>query len=190
MTETWNWRGAARCRVADADELFVRGRHQREARRFCGTCPVRTECLAYALDHRVEVGVWGGMTERQRRALLRCRPQVRSWARLLADAQRAHYTAGTDTAGAESAAHEGGAVCTGASLPGVSGVTGDDDTAGTRHGGSVRTGRVGDDAATGTDPTGDVAEHPLGETSTRTHPHRCRSVRGRTGRSGGRVGGR
>lgn len=95
---SWNWRRAARCRVADADGLFVRGRHQRDARRFCGTCPVRTECLAHALDHRVEIGVWGGMTERQRRALLRERPQVQSWAQLLDAARRAYYTAQLDAA--------------------------------------------------------------------------------------------
>ena len=51
---------------------------------------MRTECLAHALDHRVEFGVWGGMTERQRRALLRARPEVTSWAELLTAAQRAH----------------------------------------------------------------------------------------------------
>jgi WhiB family redox-sensing transcriptional regulator len=46
-------------------------------------CPVRTECLADSLDNRVEFGVWGGMTERERRALLRRRPNVTSWRRLL-----------------------------------------------------------------------------------------------------------
>lgn len=91
MVETWNWRTAARCQVGDAEGLFVRGRHQQEARRFCGVCPVRTECLAHALDNRVERGVWGGMTERQRRALLRERPRVRSWAELLCAARRAYY---------------------------------------------------------------------------------------------------
>jgi len=48
---------------------------------------VRTECLADALDNRVEYGVWGGMTERERRALLRRRPDVTSWARLFSDAK-------------------------------------------------------------------------------------------------------
>jgi WhiB family redox-sensing transcriptional regulator len=85
-----NWRTAARCRTANAEDLFVRGARQREARDFCRTCPVRTECLAHALDQRVEFGVWGGMTERQRRALLRARPEVTSWAELLTAAQRAH----------------------------------------------------------------------------------------------------
>jgi len=35
--------------------------------------------LSDALDNRVEFGVWGGMTERERRALLRRRPEVESW---------------------------------------------------------------------------------------------------------------
>jgi WhiB family transcriptional regulator, redox-sensing transcriptional regulator len=85
-----NWRASARCRTGDAEGLFVTGARQREARSLCQGCPVRTECLAHALDHRVEFGVWGGMTERQRRALLRNRPDVTSWARLLLAARDAH----------------------------------------------------------------------------------------------------
>jgi WhiB family transcriptional regulator, redox-sensing transcriptional regulator len=92
VTGRWNWRVAARCRTIDADGLFVTGARQREARQFCRTCPVRTECLAHALDQRIEFGVWGGMTERERRALLRARPEVGSWAELLADARTAHYS--------------------------------------------------------------------------------------------------
>jgi WhiB family redox-sensing transcriptional regulator len=91
MSGSWNWRGAARCRTVDAEELFVTGAQQREVRQLCQTCPVRTECLAHALDNRIEFGVWGGMTERERRALLRRRPEVDSWADLLADARIAHY---------------------------------------------------------------------------------------------------
>lgn len=72
------------------------GAAQREVRRFCATCPVRTECLAHALDHRIEFGVWGGMTERERRILLRSRPDVESWAELLADARQAHYASAAD----------------------------------------------------------------------------------------------
>lgn len=96
MSETWNWRVAARCGTGDADALFTRGRHQREARSFCHSCPVRTECLAHALDERVERGVWGGMTERERRAVLKQRPQVQSWSQLLGAARAAHYTARVD----------------------------------------------------------------------------------------------
>jgi WhiB family transcriptional regulator, redox-sensing transcriptional regulator len=93
MTDQWNWRVAARCRTTDAEDLFVVGAQQREAKLFCRTCPVRTECLAHALDERIEFGVWGGMTERERRALLRRRPDVESWMDLLTDARQAHYSA-------------------------------------------------------------------------------------------------
>ena len=90
-----NWRASARCRTSDAEGLFVTGARQREARGFCRACPVRTECLAHALDQRIEFGVWGGMTERERRALLRTRPDVLSWAALLNQARDEHY-AGSD----------------------------------------------------------------------------------------------
>lgn len=77
--EHWAARAAcARSGVAP-DALFVEGSAQREARALCVTCPVRMECLADALDNRVDFGVWGGMTERERRALLRRRPDVSSW---------------------------------------------------------------------------------------------------------------
>jgi len=74
----------------DPDELFVQGAAQNRAKVVCATCPVRTECLADALDNRVEYGVWGGMTERERRALLRRRPEVRSWRQVL-EAKRDAY---------------------------------------------------------------------------------------------------
>ena len=93
MTGQWNWRAAARCRTTDAEELFVTGARQREARMVCRSCPVRTECLAHALDEGVEFGVWGGMTERERRGLLRTRPEVTSWNELLTGARIAYYTA-------------------------------------------------------------------------------------------------
>src|SRR6202161_4815833 len=53
----------------DPDELFVQGPAQSRAKLICRGCPVRTECLADALDNGIEFGVWGGMTERERRAL-------------------------------------------------------------------------------------------------------------------------
>jgi WhiB family redox-sensing transcriptional regulator len=82
------------CLKADPDELFVRGAEQNRVKIRCLSCPVRTECLADALDNRVEFGVWGGMTERERRALLRRRPDVVSWRNLLERARREHVTAG------------------------------------------------------------------------------------------------
>lgn len=89
---TWNeqWAESASCRSGRPDELFVRGAAQNRAKVICGQCPVRTECLAEALDNNIEWGVWGGMTERERRALLRRRPNVRSWRRLLEAAREQH----------------------------------------------------------------------------------------------------
>ncbi|MFD5423822.1 WhiB family transcriptional regulator [Streptomyces sp. NPDC127069] len=86
--ETWGEKAA--CRTAGPDELFVEGAAQNKAKAVCTGCPVRTECLAHALDHRIEHGIWGGMTERERRALLRRRPLVTSWRRLLEAARSEH----------------------------------------------------------------------------------------------------
>lgn len=85
-----DWRVRASCRDEDPDQLFVRGAEQRKVRIVCLSCPVRTECLAEALDNRIEFGVWGGMTERERRALLRRRPDVDSWRELLEAARDQH----------------------------------------------------------------------------------------------------
>ena len=73
------WVSQALCRTTDPDELFVRGAAQRKAAVICRHCPVMQECGADALDNKVEFGVWGGMTERQRRALLKQHPDVVSW---------------------------------------------------------------------------------------------------------------
>ena len=81
------WVSSARCRSTDPDELFVSGAAQRKAAVICRHCPVMAECAAEALDNRMEFGVWGGMTERQRRALLKQHPEVDSWAEFFA-AQR------------------------------------------------------------------------------------------------------
>ena len=69
-----DWAPRAACQADTPDELFVRGAEQNKAKQVCAGCPVRTECLAEALDNQIEWGVWGGMTERERRALLRRRP--------------------------------------------------------------------------------------------------------------------
>ena len=77
------------CLSADPDKLFVRGAAQRKAAALCRDCPVKAECLADALDNEVEFGVWGGMTERQRRALLKQHPEVESWSEFFAARRRA-----------------------------------------------------------------------------------------------------
>lgn len=91
----WNtdWASQAACKREDPDSLFVQGAAQHQAKIVCRACPVRTECLADALDNRDEFGVWGGMTERERRALLRRRPNVTSWTRLLRTAMEEHEQA-------------------------------------------------------------------------------------------------
>lgn len=71
-----DWKDKAACLgIDDPERLFVRGAAQNiERKTVCAPCPVSTECLAEALDGRIEWGVWGGMTERERRALLRRQP--------------------------------------------------------------------------------------------------------------------
>ena len=83
------WVSKARCRSIDPDELFVRGKAQRKAAVIRQHSPVIAECRADALDNREEFGVWGGMTVRQRRVLLKQHPEVVSWAEFFA-AQRKH----------------------------------------------------------------------------------------------------
>jgi WhiB family redox-sensing transcriptional regulator len=85
MVATGNWRVSANCRNGDPDRLFVTGAKQRDARSICRGCPVLTQCLSHALDERIEFGVWGGMTERERRAMLRGRPDVTCWETFLRD---------------------------------------------------------------------------------------------------------
>jgi WhiB family redox-sensing transcriptional regulator len=99
MSWVSDWISRAACRGTDPDELFVQGAAQNRVKSVCMTCQVRTECLADALDHRVEFGVWGGMTERERRALLRRRPNVTSWREVL-EAARDDYERVIDYPGA------------------------------------------------------------------------------------------
>jgi WhiB family transcriptional regulator, redox-sensing transcriptional regulator len=80
--ESW-WQHAA-CRGQDASCFFAPAyfekRAEKEAREavaksFCRRCPVRDECLEFALASRDPHGVWGGMNEMERRSLLRRRSQ-------------------------------------------------------------------------------------------------------------------
>ena len=82
-----DWAPLGSCAKTDPDALFVQGAAQQTAKVVCQRCPVIAECLADALDNRTEFGVWGGMTERERRALLKRRPNISSWAALFAQAR-------------------------------------------------------------------------------------------------------
>ena len=66
------WAAYAACRDADPDWFFPgpEGDH-RSAVRVCAGCPVREECLEWALETRMRYGIWGGLTERERRRLIR-----------------------------------------------------------------------------------------------------------------------
>lgn len=67
------WRADAACNGADLDLFFPdRGNHGLEAKRICARCPVLTDCLEFALVTRA-TGIWGGMTDNERRQLVRAR---------------------------------------------------------------------------------------------------------------------
>lgn len=66
------WMTDAVCAEVDPDSFFPeKGEKSREARKLCNTCPVATECLAYALRHDIRYGLYGGLTARERHALRR-----------------------------------------------------------------------------------------------------------------------
>jgi WhiB family transcriptional regulator, redox-sensing transcriptional regulator len=71
---TPNWMTQARCRDGASSEFFPSdGVGVERARRICAECPVKVECLEYALTYRIDHGVWGGCSERERRRMLRRR---------------------------------------------------------------------------------------------------------------------
>ena len=86
LSKTEDWTLQAKCRGMQ-DDLFTDGAEQKRARTICAGCPVKAMCLAEALDNRIEWGVWGGMTERERRRLLRKHTEITSWRRLLLQPQ-------------------------------------------------------------------------------------------------------
>ncbi len=78
---TWDadlrWRESASCRDRDIDLFFPVGvtgpavAHIAAAKAVCQACPVRSECLRFAITTNQECGVWGGTSEEERRALRR-----------------------------------------------------------------------------------------------------------------------
>lgn len=64
------WQERALCAQTDPEAFFPeKGGSTREAKRVCLTCDVRGECLEYALAHDERFGIWGGLSERERRKL-------------------------------------------------------------------------------------------------------------------------
>ena len=81
IPEEFVWMLQASCRGANTREFFPsNGLGVEAAQRVCRACTVREECLEYALLHRIEQGVWGGASERERRRILRQRRRANAGA--------------------------------------------------------------------------------------------------------------
>jgi WhiB family transcriptional regulator, redox-sensing transcriptional regulator len=66
------WMLEARCLDADPEAFFPeKGGSTREAKRICAACPVREDCLDHALSNDERFGIWGGLSERERRRVKR-----------------------------------------------------------------------------------------------------------------------
>ena len=66
------WTALAKCKTMEPALLFPHdGISVRQAQQICAICPVKRVCLAYALENRLNHGVWGGTSERERRRILR-----------------------------------------------------------------------------------------------------------------------
>jgi WhiB family redox-sensing transcriptional regulator len=67
-----DWQERALCAQTDPEAFFPeKGGSTREAKRICAGCEVRAECLEYALTFDERFGIWGGLSERERRRLKR-----------------------------------------------------------------------------------------------------------------------
>jgi WhiB family redox-sensing transcriptional regulator len=76
--ETSDWKSRANCMGVDPDLFFPeRGMSTREAKEVCRGCVVREDCLEYALANGEKFGIWGGLSERERRRIRRARALVR-----------------------------------------------------------------------------------------------------------------
>lgn len=71
------WRESALCREVDPEIFFPeKGQSTADAKRVCAACDVRVECLEWALGRAERFGVAGGLSERERRGLLKARGRV------------------------------------------------------------------------------------------------------------------
>lgn len=84
MTETRDWRHDAACRTKDPELFFPTGTsgpaiaQTAQAKAVCHSCPVASDCLTWALQSGQDAGVWGGMSEDERRALKRSNARTRA----------------------------------------------------------------------------------------------------------------
>jgi WhiB family transcriptional regulator, redox-sensing transcriptional regulator len=81
------WTLLGRCAQVDPELFFPeKGGSGQEAKRICRDCPVRQQCLEDAMDRNEPFGIWGGLSERERRALRRREIEIRADAGHLAQA--------------------------------------------------------------------------------------------------------
>jgi WhiB family redox-sensing transcriptional regulator len=67
-----DWKNRGQCRQVDPDSFFPeKGGSAKDAKRVCRSCPVRLQCLEFALENDERFGVWGGLSERERRRVKR-----------------------------------------------------------------------------------------------------------------------
>ena len=77
LSQERGWQDEANCLGVDPDLFFPeRGASTREAKEVCRGCVVREDCLEYALANGEKFGIWGGLSERERRRLRRQRAQA------------------------------------------------------------------------------------------------------------------
>ena len=68
--EDLGWQDYANCRGADADLFFPeRGASTRKAKGICAACQVQVDCLEFAVTKSEKFGIWGGLSERERRKI-------------------------------------------------------------------------------------------------------------------------
>ena len=72
LPEEQSWQERSLCAQTDPEAFFPeKGGSTREAKKICVGCEVKAECLEYALAHDERFGIWGGLSERERRRLKR-----------------------------------------------------------------------------------------------------------------------
>ena len=80
-----DWRAYALCARSNPELWFAVGALEHKyAKKVCRECPVRNECLAYAMEAPIDHGIWGGMTERERRRYRRLAGAQGDWRSALA----------------------------------------------------------------------------------------------------------
>jgi WhiB family transcriptional regulator, redox-sensing transcriptional regulator len=73
-----DWQADAECKSTSPHLFFPeRGESTKEAKAICGRCPVKAQCLEFAIENFERFGIWGGTSELERRAIRRNRARAR-----------------------------------------------------------------------------------------------------------------